>query len=179
MAADSKLRTIKETRRNRLASLLDEYGKTTLAEMTDISGDYLWQMGKGVGKSGRGVNDENAAKIERGAGKAPGWLSGEDVPSVPPSQSMRLDPDMIRDVALVLQSVFKEDGKVYRVEEYPELFAEFYEERANLGNIRSSANAVRAGKWIERNARGNEDGGATQMLTTGNRKKTTRDKRKT
>jgi transcriptional regulator with XRE-family HTH domain len=66
------------------------------------------------------------------------------------SQPVRLDPEMLRDVVQALQDVFEEDGRVYRVEEYPELFAEFYADRAAMHDIRSRASAVKAGKWIER-----------------------------
>lgn len=66
------------------------------------------------------------------------------------SQSRRLDAEMILDVLHSLQDVFKEMGLTYSVEEYPELFAEFCEDRLAMRDIRSKAGAVKVGQWIER-----------------------------
>jgi hypothetical protein len=163
--AQNALDEIRDTRRKRLAALLDEYGKTRLAAMVDVSADYLWQMGKGAGQSARGISDKNAAKIEAGAGKPAGWLSGSVANAG--SQPVRLDPEMIRDVAQSLQDVFREQGWDFRIEESADLFAEYYEERVRMGNISPLATAVRVGKWMERNGTGKNDGRNTPVPSAG------------
>jgi hypothetical protein len=94
-----------------------------------------------------------ARYIEEKLGHERGWLDAPQWEHAPQqhSQSVRLDPEMLVDVVRALQDVFGEDGLTYSIEEYPELFAEFYAERAAMKNIRSLANALKAGKWIERN----------------------------
>lgn len=97
----SRLAHLKDTRRQRLAALLDKHGQTKLHELTGIAEAYLWQMAKGEGKSRRGVSDDNAARIEAALELPAGWLSGADPSAAsaqgeravtPPSQAARPDP---------------------------------------------------------------------------------------
>jgi hypothetical protein len=104
------------------------------------------------------------------------WL-GESI-DTQQSQPLRLNVEMIRDVAQALHDIFKEDGSDYRIEQYPELFAEFYEMRLGMEPINSLANAVLVGKWIERNKRGEVDGGATHMPAESSDTKKTRGRKK-
>lgn len=84
MATKTGIQAIRAARRKKLAALLDKYGKVELSKLTDINPDYLWQMGKGEGKSARGVNDDNARKIERGTGHQPYWMDSDDDASTSP-----------------------------------------------------------------------------------------------
>lgn len=80
--AAQNIQDIKDRRRRRLASLLDEFGKVRLAAKVDISADYLWQMGKGKGKSRRGVSDNTARKLENALGQPLGWMdTGDKAPT--------------------------------------------------------------------------------------------------
>ena len=47
--------------------------------MTGLAPGYLWQMGKGEGTKKRGVNDENAALIEKAAGLPVGYMSKVEI----------------------------------------------------------------------------------------------------
>lgn len=158
MPSPRKLQSLKDARRQRLAALLDEHGKTRLGELVGISGDYLWQMGKGKGTSARGISDATAAKIERGTGNPPGWLDGESVNGVTYQTVGALDLEMVRDVAQALQDIFADDGRVYRIDRFPELFVEFYEARVRMEEINPTADAMLVGKWIERYEGEHQDG---------------------
>lgn len=48
------------------------------------------------------------------------------------SQSSRLDPDIVRDVYLLLRESYKDEGKDYSIEAEPDLFAETYERYARI-----------------------------------------------
>lgn len=97
METKSDIRAIKAARRKKLAALLDKHGKVELSRLTDINADYLWQMGKGEGKSARGVNDNNARKIESGTGNPPFWLdSDDDVPPAPAVSGPATAPEYVR-----------------------------------------------------------------------------------
>lgn len=127
MAAIHKLQSVKTFRRQRIADLLDEHGKVGLSKLVDISAAYLWQMGKGSGKSARGVSDENAAKIESKLGKPQGWMDA-DVPAQSHSQVMRLDADTLAETARTLRERFGDAGKVCAlIEHEPQLFIRAYE----------------------------------------------------
>lgn len=131
MADTHKLQAIKAFRRQRIAALLDEYGKVRLATMVDISAAYLWQMGKGTGKSKRGVSDENAAKIESKLHKPTGWMDAELAQSSH-SQDLRLDPDTLSETARALRERFGDDAKVCDlIQHEPERFMRAYELYAN------------------------------------------------
>lgn len=131
MAPIQKLQAVKALRRQRVAELLDAHGKVGLSKLVDISAAYLWQMGKGTGKSRRGVNDENAAKIESKLGKPPGWMDGE-VASPSHSQVLRLDAETLVEAARTLRERFGDAGKVCAlIEHQPHLFMEAYALYAN------------------------------------------------
>lgn len=77
MGASTNIKAVKAFRRQRLAALLDRYSKVELSRLVDINPDYLWQMGKASGKSARGMNDDNARKIEAALKLPPGWMDAE------------------------------------------------------------------------------------------------------
>lgn len=115
---------IKARRRDNLARLLDEHGKMQLSKLVDISADYLWQMGKGTGKSARGVSDDNARKIENALGKPPGWLDGSSQNAAsPPVAPSATRPDYVR---FPLLEGFAGMGRGDYVGDYPEI-VEFVE----------------------------------------------------
>lgn len=134
MTNPHKLASIKAFRRERLSALLDEHGKVGLSKLVDISADYLWQMGKGAGKSARGVNDENAAKIEAALGKPSGWMDGEppDSASKEQSQSVRLDPLMIDETYTALSELYEESGRVFCSKDDLEKFLHAYQLRVQM-----------------------------------------------
>jgi hypothetical protein len=118
MADMHSLESLKTFRRNRIAALLDAHGKVGLSSLVDISADYLWQMGKGKGKSARGVSDANAAKIESALGKPPGWMDA-DAPAREKdrkSQPLRLNPVMLSEVHRVLRELSTDAGKSFDIE---------------------------------------------------------------
>lgn len=121
-AADLSPKTIyiiKARRRDRLARLLDEHGKVQLSKLVDISADYLWQMGKGTGKSARGVNDANARKIEEALGKPAGWMDRGVVHGVTePVATYEIAPSHVR---FPLLEGFAGFGRGDYVGDYPEI----------------------------------------------------------
>lgn len=118
MANTRKLEAIRSLRRQRIADLLDVHGKVGLSKLTDISADYLWQMGKGVGKSARGVSDANAAKIEIKLGKPAGWMDseGSETAAGRHSQPLRLDPEMLAETHRALRRAEEAEGRPFSLE---------------------------------------------------------------
>jgi hypothetical protein len=131
MTAAPKLQSIKEFRRQRIAALLDKYGKTKLSQLVDIPANYLWQMGRGVGKSARGVSDEKAAKIEAKLEKETGWMDPDQTAAHSDSQTVRLDATMVRQVAMALENRYKKVGG-YSLRDRPEDFVIAYEIRYGM-----------------------------------------------
>lgn len=120
---------IKARRRENLARLLDEYGKVQLSRLVDISADYLWQMGKGTGKSARGVNDTNARKIEEKLGKPIGWLDRSDdgrANASPRTADVATSETPVTHVRFPLLEGFAGMGRGDYVGDYPEV-VEFVE----------------------------------------------------
>lgn len=65
------------------------------------------------------------------------------------SQSVRLDPEIVRDVAQALQEVFREElGREYSITDDPELFVEMYERTVARGEVDSRSNMVWLGARI-------------------------------
>lgn len=86
------------------------------------------------------------------------WLESgtgpKEAASQPASQSVsrpvRLDPEIVRDVAQALQETYAELGLVYSITAEPELFAEFYERAVALGSVESRSNLVWLGTRIRK-----------------------------
>src|SRR5690606_25466168 len=76
----SNLARVREIRRANLSALLDKHGQAKLHELTGIAAAYLWQMGKGDGKTRRGISDATAEKIEAALELRQGSLSGAGMP---------------------------------------------------------------------------------------------------
>lgn len=111
-----------------------------------------------------------ARHIESKLGKPNGWMDAPQWDAAPLSQShaVRLDVEMISDVARVLQEQFKELGLVYNLAEDPELFAWMYERRAAMVDIRTPDNMVRLGMKIQDRVKGTgEDERSTQVPSKG------------
>lgn len=95
-----------------------------------------------------------ARHIESKLGHTVGWMDqpqweSETAPESH-SQSVRLDPEIVRDVARALQEVYRDElGRVYDIVEEPELFAEFYERAAALGDTKSQSNIFWLGTRIK------------------------------
>ena len=143
-----KLEAIKEFRRQRIAALLDQYGKVGLSRIVDISADYLWQMGKGIGKSARGVSDANAAKVETRLGKEPGWMDSDLSAPEGRSQALRLDPNMLAETHKALRELYQESGRVFSIEEEPARFVQVYQMRAGMSEEPSQDEWIKFGRKL-------------------------------
>lgn len=79
------------------------------------------------------------------------------------SQPVRLDPEIVRDVAQALQEVFEEDlGLRYSITDEPELFAEMYARTVATGSVNSRSNILWLGGVIERRQRRGEGDGKSK-----------------
>lgn len=136
MTTKTTLTGVKANRRANLAALLDTYGKTRLGELVDINPDYLFQMGRGAGKSSRSLSDSNAVKIERALKLQPGILSlppGERITAV---SAREIGPNYVR-FSLLDGGAGMGDGVVN--DDFPEVVREVemaaWEVRRKLGYI--------------------------------------------
>lgn len=115
-----------------------------------------------------GVIDSASSTLEpiaRRYGVSLRWLMTGTGPKEEPatesrSQPVRLDPEIVRDVAQALQEVFEEDlGLRYSITDEPELFAEMYARTVATGSVDSRSNILWLGGVIERRIRqGDGDG---------------------
>lgn len=72
------------------------------------------------------------------------------ISSGPVSQPVRLDPEIVRDVARALHEVYRDElGKTYSLIEEPELFAELYERTVARGHVEDRSNLVWLGARIK------------------------------
>lgn len=67
-------RAIREHRRNRLASLLQQQGINEVSRKTGVSVAYLYQMSTAKGSQARPVSDAKALDLERALGLPRGWF---------------------------------------------------------------------------------------------------------
>lgn len=96
------------------------------------------------------------------------WLGAGKGPMRGDSPKGRLDAELVRDVAQALQDVFREQGKVFHLEEAPDLFIRLYEGRVATGETLTVQDAVAVGRWLER---GGSDVGAEAMPAQGGTEK--------
>lgn len=73
---------IKETRRQRLRELVDEFGSLkAISDRTGLNPDWLSQI-----KMGSGMGHKTARRLEDGCGKPEGWMdTPPDADGIPPS----------------------------------------------------------------------------------------------
>jgi hypothetical protein len=146
---------VTETRHRNLLALLAELGASGVTKLKDqaqklgaLGSSYLSQL-----KAGKKMGDDTARKIEAALRRPHGWMDQPqwkiDRPSLPHSQSVRLDPEIVRDVARALHEVYRDElGKTYSLIDEPELFAEMYERVAALGDVDSRSNLIWLGSRI-------------------------------
>lgn len=140
---------------DRLRYLRNKNGDTQLA-LADIAGVTK----QAISKIERvGVIDSASSTLEpiaRRYGVSLRWLMTgvgpkEETATESRSQPMRLDPEIVRDVAQALQEVFEEDlGLRYSITDEPELFAEMYARTVATGSVNSRSNILWLGGVIER-----------------------------
>lgn len=130
------LGSIRDARRVNLAALLDKHGKANLGRLTEIDATYLWQMGKGQGKSARNVNDDNARAIETALGLSPGYMDIDhnvEPPSAPPtagaqlSQPERLDHQRLAASIAFLERQFNAWDREFFANKHALLIAGVYD----------------------------------------------------
>lgn len=80
-------------------------------------------------------------------GKGPREQTALDRPSHP----VRLDPEIVRDVAQALLEVYHEElGSLYRITDEPEIFTEMYERTVATGDVNSRSNVLWLGAIIDK-----------------------------
>jgi hypothetical protein len=147
MKKTAQLADIKETRRRRLGELLDKHGKLRLAELTGISGDYLYQMSRATGPSARNVSDKTAERIETALRLDAGWLNGESAQGQ--SQPQILDTGKLHAAMTFLENLFLAKNLDFVASENATMIAAIYQElltspKANLVEL-----SVRYGSQID------------------------------
>lgn len=75
------------------------------------------------------------------------------------SQPARLDPEIVRAAHAVLRGTYADDGKVYDIEEEPDLFAMVYQRLANITGKPARAELISIGRAIGERQQGGVDGG--------------------
>jgi len=82
------LKSVKETRRDNLAALIEQAGGLAkLGAAAGISADYVWQLSRGKAGGGRDMGDKTARRIETAFGLLPMQL---DHPSTPTTTAPKL-----------------------------------------------------------------------------------------
>jgi hypothetical protein len=99
-----------------------------------------------------------ARHIESKVGQSDGWLDAPhftaDTAPQSHSQSVRLDPEIVRDVARALQEVFAElDYEPFDLAQDAELFVDLYQRMLERGEASSTGNLVWLGTRIKERAR--------------------------
>lgn len=131
-------------------------GKDQAQQMGALGASYLSQL-----KGGKKMGDDTARKIEAAMRKPRGWMDAaqwEQAETAPEShsQSVRFDPEIVRDVARALQEVFAELGYEpfdLSQSDDAELFVELYQRVLERGEIASGSNMVWLGTRIKERAR--------------------------
>jgi transcriptional regulator with XRE-family HTH domain len=124
-----------------------------LARLCDVQPPSVngWLSGKS-----KFLRGENLLQAANALNVSDQWLAtgkGQKARSPSYSQSVRLDPEIVRDVARALQEVYRDElGLVYDIVEEPELFAEMYERTAERGEANSRSNLVWLGTKIKASA---------------------------
>jgi hypothetical protein len=128
--------------------------KDQAQQMGALGASYLSQL-----KGGKKMGDDTARKIETAMRKPRGWMDSaqwEHEKTAPEShsQSVRFDPEIVRDVARALQEVFAELGyEPFDLAHDAELFVELYQRVLERGEIASGSNMVWLGTRIKERAR--------------------------
>jgi len=141
----SNLARVREIRRANLSALLDKHGQAKLHELTGIAAAYLWQMGKGDGKTRRGISDATAEKIEAALELRPGSLSVAGMPQQQ-SQPGRLDAGKLADLIEAVEVAATSQGldlpPRFRARVVAALYVDAGDEPLTAQAIRAALSAV-------------------------------------
>jgi len=148
---------VSEIRRRNVSLLIEqsggptEFGRRIEREQAQVS---QWTSATNP----KPIGGRLARYIESKVGHTAGWLdaphfTGEAAPESH-SQSVRLDPEIVRDVARALQEVFAElDYEPFDLAKDAELFVELYQRVQERGESSSVGNLVWLGTRIKERAR--------------------------
>lgn len=128
-----------------------------------IDGEYLLPVARAYKIRPESVNDDT---VDDGYP----WLEVADPALLSQSRSMRLDREIVRDVAAILQEQFRLLGfGPYQIAKYPELFEQLYERGATIdSDVRSPDNVALLDRAIKRLGlkRNGEDERGSTLPTT-------------